>query len=154
MIIKARTARGVERFRRAGLRFDFRIRSYDVTDEQLERLKAESMVQICDDDAEVFGESSELDPRGPNEEELDAQDKAAQAERAAESRAIERDMNTERKALAREESEDDQEDDVETSAQDFSALNVGALRALCKAKHIDPKQNKAELVAALEAASE
>ena len=60
-------------------------------------------------------------------------------------------MNSERKAAARE-SEDSADEDVEL--WDFAEMNVGALRALAKEQGIDPKQNKPELVAALEAASE
>ena len=151
MQIKARTKNGVERFRRAGFRFDFRVRTYEVTKEQLAVLRAESMIQICKDDAVIFGASAELDPPGPSEEVIEAKSKAAAADREAADREAERNMNSERKAAARE-SEDSADEDVEL--WDFAEMNVGALRALAKEQGIDPKQNKPELVAALEAASE
>lgn len=152
MQIKARTKPGVERFRRAGFRFDFRIRPYDVTEEQLAILRAESMIQICDDGAVVCIQE-EIQFSAPSDEQVKDDDKLKEVEEAAvrdaADRETERNMNSERKAAARD-SEGSEDEDV----WDFAELNVGALRALAKEQGIDPKQNKPELVAALEAASE
>tara|TARA_R110000868_G_scaffold268096_3_gene527338 strand:- start:10 stop:348 length:339 start_codon:yes stop_codon:yes gene_type:complete len=58
MLIKARTRKGVQNFRRAGHSFDFNLQTYEVTEEELERIKGEPMIDIVEFDV-AEGEDNE-----------------------------------------------------------------------------------------------